>query len=89
MPGRWTDLSRSPSATLTAVTFGSALAGGTDGGSVEGMRQYYEMITQWFMCSPSQAVLRRRVGRVRMPSAREAGAQDRDRRRMASGSGVS
>ncbi len=45
-PGRRTDLSRSPSATPTAATFGSTLAGGTEGGSVEGMRQCYETITR-------------------------------------------
>jgi hypothetical protein len=45
-PGNSTDLSRSPSATLTVPTFGSTLAGGTNGSSVEDMRQCYETITQ-------------------------------------------
>ena len=49
-----TDLSRSPSATLTGATFGSTLDAGTDGSSVEDMRQCYETITQGPLCSPSQ-----------------------------------
>ncbi len=53
-PGTRTDLSRSPSATLTAAGSGSTLVGGTDGSSVEDMRQCYEVITPWFMCSASQ-----------------------------------
>ncbi|GAA3501166.1 hypothetical protein GCM10019016_082730 [Streptomyces prasinosporus] len=53
-PGTRTDLSRSPSATLTAAGSGSTLVGGTDGSSVEDMRQCYETITPWFTCSASQ-----------------------------------
>lgn len=45
IPGSPTDLSRSPSATLTGATFGSTLVAGTDGSSVEDMRQCYETIT--------------------------------------------
>jgi hypothetical protein len=57
-PGSSTELSRSPSAILTAATLGSMFAGGTDGSSVEDMRQCYETITWWFVCSPSQAATR-------------------------------
>ncbi|GGT29387.1 hypothetical protein GCM10010243_02200 [Streptomyces matensis] len=53
-PGTRTDLSRSPSATRTAAGSGSTPVGGTDGSSVEDMRQCYETITPWFMCSASQ-----------------------------------
>src|SRR5690554_1295372 len=53
-PGSRTDLSRSPSATLTAATWGSTVAGGTDGSSVEDMRQCYETITWQLTCSASQ-----------------------------------
>jgi hypothetical protein len=45
IPGNPTDLSRSPSATLTGATFGSTLIAGTDGSSVEDMRQCYETNT--------------------------------------------
>lgn len=47
IPGRPTDLSRSPSPTRTGATLGSTLvAADTEGSSVEDMRQCYETITQ-------------------------------------------
>ncbi|GAA3820305.1 hypothetical protein GCM10023083_62090 [Streptomyces phyllanthi] len=54
-PGSPTDRSRSPAATRTVLTLGVTVAAASaDGNSVEDMRQCYETITQWFMCSPSQ-----------------------------------
>ncbi len=53
-PGRPTDRSRSPSPAGTGATLGSTLAAGTEGDSVEDMRQCYEVITSRSVCSPSQ-----------------------------------
>ncbi|GGK53412.1 hypothetical protein GCM10010094_12280 [Streptomyces flaveus] len=57
IPGNPTERSRSPAATLTAPTFGAAEVARTDGSSVEDMRQCYETITCWIVCSPSQVPL--------------------------------
>ncbi|GHH90214.1 hypothetical protein GCM10017779_06710 [Streptomyces capillispiralis] len=84
-PGSSTDLSRSPAATRTAAASESALAGGTDGSSVEDMRQCYETITPWFMCSPSQTVPAPAPARAPGCARRHIPVADR----MASGSGVS
>lgn len=54
IPGSPTVRSRSPSATLTVPTFGATEVASTDGSSVEDMRQCYETITRWIVCSQSQ-----------------------------------
>ncbi|GHB20093.1 hypothetical protein GCM10010306_010700 [Streptomyces umbrinus] len=54
IPGSPTVRSRSPAATLTVPTFGATEVASTDGSSVEDMRQCYETITRWIVCSQSQ-----------------------------------
>jgi hypothetical protein len=67
IPGSPTVRSRSPAATLTELTFGATEVASTDGSSVEDMRQCYETITRWIMCSPSQERVPARPDRVAAP----------------------
>ena len=64
IPGSPTARSRSPSATLTVATFGATEVASADGSSVEDMRQCYETITRWIVCSQSQPPPRRPRDRV-------------------------